>query len=250
MLAPVSKCCRRKDSGVEMVARLVKHLLPALGLVARRAASPFPPQYSRGRGRCGFRRPFGINGGGVAGIRLRARRLAASRACALVAVFRPGQRNGEGRAEGDDASARGWDIRRSIGLVSALGYEKCRPNYAQWSAARIPLFLKGFVFGAIDPAMHAVGVDAQKETQRYAGQIARLVYPKRRLLPLEVVEKDKPPPGGRQAVWRGMPGKGIPSGGESVPCPRAILLKSCISAAADDARVAGAGTAPNARSSW
>ena len=48
-------------------------------------------------------------------------------------------------------------------------------NYAQWSAARIPP--KGLVFGAIDPAMHAVGVDAQKETQRYAGQIARLVYP-------------------------------------------------------------------------
>ena len=48
-------------------------------------------------------------------------------------------------------------------------------NYAQWNAARIPP--KGLVFGAIDPAMHAVGVDARKETQQYAGQIARRIYP-------------------------------------------------------------------------
>ena len=48
-------------------------------------------------------------------------------------------------------------------------------NCAQWNAARIPP--KGLVFGAIDPAMYAVGVDARKETQQYAGQIARRIYP-------------------------------------------------------------------------
>jgi len=43
------------------------------------------------------------------------------------------------------------------------------------SAALIPP--KGVLLGAIDPAIHAVGIDTQKETQQNAGQITRFVLP-------------------------------------------------------------------------
>lgn len=60
-------------------------------------------------------------------------------------------------------------------------------NCAQWNAARIPP--KGLVFGAIDPAMHAVGMDARKETQQCMPGRLRDAFIQPRPLPLEVVGK-------------------------------------------------------------